>query len=65
MKKKTYRNFLIIRNRLMNEKGYSPQEASDITHKIFENTHNDTAGRPAEHFFSMVLSKAEFETQYN
>ena len=65
MKRKTYHNFLIIRNKLMSEKGYTPQEASDLTHKIFENTHNDALGRTAEHFYSMVLPKAEFEAQHN
>lgn len=65
MKKKTYRNFLIIRNKLMNEKRYSPKEASELTHLIFENTNLDVLGRTAEYFYSTVLSKADFETQYN
>lgn len=64
MKRKTYRNFLIIKNKLMREKGYSSEEASNLTHLIFENTLNDMTGRPAEYFYSMVLSKEEFESQF-
>lgn len=65
MKRKTYRNFMIIKNKLIKEKGYTSEEASKLTHLIFESTENDDAGRTAEHFYSTVLSKAEFEEQYN
>lgn len=62
MKRKTYRNFMIIRNKLMREKGYSPEEASNLTHLIFENVEYNP-GRTAEDFYSMVISKEEFESQ--
>lgn len=64
MKRKTYRNFLIIKNKLMKEKGYPSDEASKLTHLIFENTENDGAGRTAEDFYSKILSKAEYEAQF-
>lgn len=64
MKRKTYRNFIIIANKLQREKGYSKQEAFDLAHKVFENVENDGAGRTAEFFYGMILSKAEFETVY-
>ena len=61
MKRKTYRNFIIIANKLQREKGYPKQEAFDLAHKVFENVENDGAGRPAEFFYGMIVSKAEFE----
>lgn len=63
MKRKTYRNFMIIKNKLMREKKYDSNEASQLTHLIFENTEYDTEGRTAEFFYSRVLSKAEYEAQ--
>ena len=61
MKRKTYRNFMIIANKLQKEKGYNQQEAFDISHKIFENVENDGAGRTAEFFYRMIVSKEEYE----
>lgn len=62
MKKKTYRNFLIVRNKLMNEKGYSPKDASEITHRIFENLYYDST-RTVRSYYDKVLSRKEFEAQ--
>ena len=63
MKKKTYHNFLIVRNKLMKEKGYEPREAEQITHRIFENyNHNNT--RTIQWYYDMVLTREEFEQQY-
>lgn len=62
MKTKTYRNFLIVRNKLMSEKGYSPKEASEITHSIFENYLYDST-RTVRHYYDKVLSREEFEAQ--
>ena len=62
MKKKTYHNFLIVRNKLMNEKGYRPSEASDIAHLIFENYHYDST-RTVRDYYDRVLSKEKFEAQ--
>ena len=61
MKRKTYRNFMIIANKLQREKGYSQQEAFDLSHKVFENVENDGAGRTAEFFYGMIVSKNDFE----
>jgi hypothetical protein len=56
---------MIIKNKLMKEKGYNSEEAAKLTHLVFENTENDLAGRTAEYFYSMIISKAEYEAQYN
>ena len=61
MKRKTYRNFMIIANKLQREKGYAKQEAFDLAHKGFENVENDGAGRTAEFFYGMIVSKTEYE----
>ena len=61
MKNKTYRNFMIIANKLQREKGYPKQEAFDLAHKVFENVENDGAGRPAEFFYGMIERKNDFE----
>ena len=61
MRNKTYRNFMIIANKLQREKGYSQQEAFDLSHKVFENVENDGAGRTAEFFYGMIVSKTEYE----
>ena len=61
MKRKTYRNFIIIANKLQREKGYPKQEAFDLAHKVFENVENDGAGRTAEFFYGMIVSKNDFE----
>lgn len=63
IKNKTYHNFLIIRNKLMREKGYTPEEASKLTHLIFENL-SCNQGRTAEEFYNLILSKEEFEAAY-
>jgi hypothetical protein len=62
MKTKTYRNFLIVRNKLMSEKGYSPKESSEIAHLIFENYLYDST-RTVRHYYDKVLSREEFEAQ--
>lgn len=64
IKNKTYHNFLIIRNKLMNEKGYDPQTASKLTHNIFENLEANT-GRTAEEFYNRILSREEYEAEYS
>ena len=62
MKKKTYRNFLIVRNLLMKEKGYGTQEASDIAHLIFGNYELDNNLTIAD-YYNRILTKDEFEHQ--
>ena len=61
MKNKTYRNFMIIANKLQREKGYNQQEAFDLSNRVFENVENDSAGRTAEFFYGMIVSKPEYE----
>lgn len=62
IRNKTYRNFIIIKNKLVKEKGYSPEEATKITHLIFENVLYDkgSGDRSAEYFYDMVLSAEDF-----
>ena len=62
MKNKTYHNFLIVKNKLMNEKGYRPEEASEITHLIFENYNYDST-RTVRNYYDRILSKEEFEAR--
>lgn len=63
MKRKTYRNFIIIMNKLQREKGYTRAEAEKLTQQIFDNLEAN-AGRTAEQFYNMVLSKAEYVAEY-
>lgn len=63
IKNKTYHNFLIIRNKLMCEKGYDPCTASQLTHNIFD-TLSVNPGRTAEEFYNLILSKEEYEAEY-
>lgn len=66
MRRKTYRNFLIVKNALMKQKGYSPEEASKLTHMVFENFEcdKDYGGRSVEHWYDMILPKAEYEAGF-
>ena len=65
IRNKTYRNFMIIKNKLVKEKGYSPEEATKITHRIFDNVLYDKncGDRSAEYFYDMVLSAEDFAKQ--
>lgn len=65
IRNKTYRNFMIIRGKLIREKGYSPEEATKLTHHVFENVFydKDCGNRSAEYFYNMILS-AEDAKEY-
>ncbi len=63
MKRKTYRNFLIIMNNLQREKGYTKSEAEKLAHQIFSNLEAN-AGRTAEQFYNMILSKSDYIKEY-
>ena len=56
---------MIINNKLIREKGYSPEEATKITHLIFDNVLYDKncGARSAEYFYDMVLSAEDFAKQ--
>jgi Mn-dependent DtxR family transcriptional regulator len=63
MKKKTYRNFLIVRNKLMNEKGYDPKTAADLAHRIFKNYSLDSF-HTIKDYYDRILTREEFESQH-
>ena len=56
---------MIIKNKLVKEKGYSPEEAVKISHLIFDNVLYDKGcgDRSAEDFYDMVLSIKDFANQ--
>ena len=56
---------MIIKNKLVREKGYLPDEAAKITHLIFENVFYDKGcgDRSAEYFYGMVLNAEDFAKQ--
>ena len=66
IRNKTYRNFMIIRGKLIREKGYSPEEATKLTHLVFENVLYDKncGDRPAEYFYNTISSAEEFAKEY-
>ena len=66
IRNKTYRNFIIIRNKLMKEKGYSREEATKLSHLVFENVFDDKdyGNRSAEYFYNTILSAEEFAKEY-
>ena len=61
IRNQTYHNFMIIMNRLIN-KGYNKEEAEKLTRNCFNNAID---GRSPEIFESMILSKADYESQFN
>lgn len=66
IKNKTYYNFMRIKNILMSPAyGYDSEDASKLTHRVFENVEADRQFmcRPAEFFLGMILPKDEFESQ--
>jgi hypothetical protein len=62
MKRKTYRNFLVVSNLLMKEKGYDKQTSFQIAHRIFENYEFDSS-RSIKDYYDMVISRDQFEMQ--
>ena len=65
IRNKTYRNFIIIKNKLTKEKGYTPEEASQITHQIFENVwfDKDYGNRSAEFFYDAIVDADTYNQQ--
>lgn len=64
MKRKTYHNFLVIRNKLMREKHYDCETATTLTHRIFDECLPANPCRTAEWFYDRILSKEEYEKEY-
>jgi hypothetical protein len=60
MKNRTYRNFLIIFNRIK-KKGWNQEEAAEITRNIFDQFEAHPNGLSIEAMAKMQCTKAEFE----
>lgn len=62
IRNKTYRNFMIIKNKLTKEKGYAPEQASKIAHQIFENVwyDKDYGNHSADFFYDLIVSAKEY-----
>lgn len=65
IKNKTYRNFLTVKNRIIREKHYTGDEASKLTHLVFENFENDKGqgNRPIDYFIDKLLTKEQYEEE--
>ena len=68
MKRKTYKNFILIMDMIQDLKHYNPQEAERLTRKVFENVEADKGpgklNRSAEYFIDMILPAEEFYAEY-
>lgn len=66
MKRKTYRNFLLVMGILQDVKHYTRTESERLARKVFENVEADKGhgNRTAEWFLSRILTKEEYEAQY-
>ena len=62
IKNKTYRNLVIVANRIMREKHYDEKTAFELAHIVFENL-EDNPGHNINHFINMILTKEEYEAQ--
>ena len=64
MKKKTYNNVLKAAKLIM-KKGYEYKESLEIAVKIFDEMEASNNGMSIEWRISQIISKAEWEAQYN
>ena len=66
MKRKTYNNFILVMDILMDVKHYSKSEAERLAHKVFENVEADRGllNRSAEYFLSQILPWEEYVETY-
>lgn len=62
MKRKTYRNFILVMDILQHQKHYTSGEAERITRQIFDNVEADKGrgDRSAEWFLARIISKEEW-----
>lgn len=66
MRNKTYRNLLIVWNKLQRDYHYEKEEARILAHRVFDNVEADKGygNRTAEDFLAMILPAEEFYAQY-
>ena len=64
MKKKTYNNVLKAAKLIM-KKGYEYKESLEMAVKIFDEMEELNNGMSIEWRISQIISKAEWEAQYN
>jgi hypothetical protein len=62
MKRKTYRNFLVVWNLLQQEKGYDRETARKLAHMVFENAEANP-GQSINRFYDRILSKEEYTAE--
>lgn len=62
MKRRTYRNFLLVMDILQDVKHYTKSESERIARQIFDNVENDKGrgDRSAEWFLSRIVAKEEW-----
>lgn len=63
IKRLTYRNFMVIMNRVI-RKGYSKEEAESITRGIFDKHEANPNGVSVEALERMIVSKEEYDAEY-
>lgn len=65
MKRRTYRNFMLVMEILQDVKHYTKSEAERIARQIFDNVEDDKGrgDRSAEWFLSRIVTKEEWIEQ--
>ena len=65
MKRRTYRNFMLVMDILQDVKHYNASEAERIARQIFDNVEADKGrgDRSAEWFLSRIITKEEWLAQ--
>lgn len=68
MKKRTYKNFMLVMDILQDVKHYTKSEAERLARQVFDNVEADRGhgDRSAEWFLEKIISKEEWlDNQYN
>ena len=60
IKRKTYRNFMYVMNRIQ-AKGYTFEEAERMTHRVFDDYEAQPEGLGVLARVNMIIDKAEWE----
>lgn len=65
MKRRTYRNFMLVMDILQDQKHYTKPEAERIARQIFDDVEADKGrgDRSAEWFLSRIITKEEWLAQ--